>query len=377
MMDNGIVLVVVDNTTAGYWLTLGTTVLNTIVDPAFYGATRAQYINGFFAFNRPNTNQFYLSPPFWDGIVAFDGTYIASKTGGPDKIISISVVHNELWLVGALTSEVWYFSGAADFPLDRQPGVFVDHGMLLGWSLCEADEQTFFMGRDRQGQLVAFTGKNYQAERISNHGVEQLWQKYAVMNDIIAWTYQQNGHVFAVFVFPAADKTWVYDLATGEWHERVWTDGSGNEHRIRPNCYAFAYNLAIVGDWQNGKIYSWSLDAYTDAGSPIYRERGFPHLVEDGKRISYTKFQLDMEVGTPSGSPASQQVLLDWSDTRGASFGDTVPLALDFGTTGQYYQSPTVQRLGMARDRVFRVRWSFPYKTALQGAWITAERAET
>lgn len=374
-MDNGITLILVDGTEDGYYLELGTVILAPIVDDAFYGANRVQYLNGLFIFNRPDTNQFYVSPFYWNGIDPLDPLYIASKTGGPDKIISISVIHMELWLVGALTSEVWYYSGDADFPLARQPSVFVDHGMLLGWSLCEADEQNFFMGRDRQGQCMAFTGTNYQAQRISNHAIEAEWQNYAVVSDIIGFTYQQNGHTFVVFIFPSADKTWVYDMSTGQWHERGWTDAEGAHHRIRPNCYTFAFNRCIVGDWENGKIYAYDPNVYTDDGDLIYRERGFPHLVDDGVRIAYTKFQVDMQCGSFAGSPVSPDILLDWSDDRGASYGDVVTMSL--GTTGQYNQSPTVQRLGYARDRVFRLRWSFPYKTALQGAWITAEKAET
>lgn len=377
MMDNGTTLVVVDGTANGYWLTLGTTVLNAIVDAAFYGANFVCYLDGYFIFNRPNTNQFYISPPFWNGVDPFDPLDIAAKIGGPDPIIAIAVVHRNLWLVGQLTTEVWYNGGGADFPFERQPGVFVDHGMLRGYSIAVADESIIWLGRDRQGQTVVFQNQDYAAVRISNHALENEMQQYAVVNDAIAFTYQQEGHTFYVLTFPTADKTWVYDLATQEWHERTWTDGDGVEHRIRPNCGAAAYNVIIVGDHENGKLYEYDLETYTDDGDPIVRRRGFPHLVKDGKRVSYLKFQADVQVGAFGGSPASQQMLLRWSDTRGATWGDTVPLALDFGTTGEYYQSPTVQRLGYARDRVFELYWSFPYPTALQGAWIEFEISET
>lgn len=377
MSDNGLVVVLVDGTTNGYWWNLTLGAVTPIVDPAFYGADRVCFLDGFFVFNRPLTNQFYLSPPYWNSGTPFDATYIASKTGGPDRIVSLGVIRGEVWLIGALTTEVWFNAGGADFPFQRQPGVFIDHGMLRGWTVAETDVEMFWLGRDRQGRCVVFMGREYQAVRVSNHALENEMQSYEVVNDAIGFTYQQNGHTFYFLTFPTADKTWVYDISTEQWHERTWTDGDGVEHRHRANCYAFANNVCVVGDWQNGKIYRWGTDVYDDDGSPIVRRRGFPHLVKDGNRISYSKFQVDMEVGAVTGSPASQQLMLRWSDTRGADWSDTVAMALDFGTTGQYYQSPTIQRLGMARDRVFELYWSFPYKTALNGAWIETEAAET
>jgi hypothetical protein len=379
MSDNGIVGVLVDGTASGYTWAIGSLILTAIADPSFYGANRVCFLDGFFIFNRPGTNQFYLSPPFWDGVSAFNGTYIASKTGGPDQIISIAVVHGNLWLIGQLTTEVWFNAGAADFPFQRQPGVFIEHGMLRGWTVAETDVEVIWLGRDRQGQCVVFMGRDYQAVRISNHALEASLQSYVVVNDAIGFAYQQDGHTFYVLIFPTADRTWVYDLSTEQWHERTWTDpATGLEHRHRANCFAFAYNITIVGDWQNGRIYWWNLDQYTDAGDPIVRRRGFPHMVKDGKRISYSQFILDMEVGTPlTVAPPGPDVMVRWSDTRGASWGDTVPINMGFGGSGEYYRSLSIRRLGMARDRVFEVYWSFPYKTALNGAWVEIEKAET
>ncbi len=84
-----------------------------------------------------------------------------------------------------------------------------------------------------------------------------------------------------------------------------------------------------------------------------------------------------MQVGTPNELQDidNPEVLLDWSDTGGADWGNVVPMA--FSRTGQYLRQMNVSRLGMARDRVFRLKWSFPYKTSLQGPWIQVTGAET
>ncbi len=68
-------------------------------------------------------------------------------------------------------------------------------------------------------------------------------------------------------------------------------------------------------------------------------------------------------------------VSLDWSDDRGHSFSN--PVSQSMGRTGEYLVSLQWQRLGLARDRVFRISWSSPTRTVLQGAWVDAHPADS
>lgn len=80
---------------------------------------------------------------------------------------------------------------------------------------------------------------------------------------------------------------------------------------------------------------------------------------------------MDNVLVTHTTPPAlSDQVFLEWSDDRGHSFGSPVGLPL---VRGEYIEMLRWQRLGYARDRVFRISWSAPIPTALQGAWIDVE----
>jgi hypothetical protein len=44
------------------------------------------------------------------------------------------------------------------------------------------------------------------------------------------------------------------------------------------------------------------------------------------------------------------------------------------GRGGEYDTSIVWWRLGMARDRVFELSWSAPIRTALNGAFVEAEK---
>ena len=378
MSDNGVTGILVDGTDQGYWWAVGNSpTLTPIVDAAFYATDFVVYLDGFFIFNRRGTNQFFVSPSFWNGTDPLDPLDIAAKIGGPDQIIAIASIHRELWIIGQLTSEVWFNAGGLDFPFERLPGVFLDHGMLRGYTLAQADVSLFWLSRDRQGQMMVFQSREYGAQRISTHALEYEMRNYEDVTDAIGFCYQQEGHTFYVLTFPQADATWVYDISTQLWHRRAWMDENGVLHRHRANCAVNVYNMVVCGDHTNGKLYKWDLDAYTDDGDPIRRVRSLPHIVNDGKRVSYNQFALDMQVGQVPELQDSEdpEVLLRWSDTGGADWSNTV--TLPYSRTGAYLAQLNARRLGYARDRVFEVSWSFPYKTALQGPWVDVTPAET
>lgn len=301
---------------------------------------------------------------------AFDPLDIAGKTGSADALATVAVVHGELWLIGLLTSEIWADVGATDFAFQRIDGAFIDHGCAAPYSLAQQDISLFWLSQDRQGEAVILQTIGYSVKRISTHAIEQEIQGYSIISDAIGYCHQIDGHAFYVLTFPTANKTWVYELATGQWHERASIDGNGQLIRHRGNAFAFAYGVNLVGDYQNGSLYAYDANYFLDGEQPIPRIRTFPHLINDGNRVEYIRFVADMEVGQGLGelSDAPPMISLRWSDTRGATFGN--PVMQSMGATGQAYVSPQWRKLGTARDRIFELSWSAPVKTALNSAFV-------
>lgn len=309
---------------------------------------------------------------------AFDPLDIAAKTGYADPIVTLAVMHREIWLIGRYTTEVWYDTGASDFTFGIMPGVFIEHGCVAKYSLAKQDLSLFWLSQDLQGQCIVVQGAAYQAHRISTHAIEAAIQAYATVSDAIGFTYQEGGHVFYQLTFPTANATWDYDVTTELWHQRASMDpANGALNRHRANCAAFAYGLNLIGDYQNGTLYTLDQNNYTENGIPMPRIRSFPHIQDENRRIHYRSFIADMEVGTLPNSVTGNppRLSLRWSDDRGASWGSAVEQSL--GSGGQYLTSIKWNRLGMARDRVFELSWSAATKTALNGAYIDARASET
>src|SRR6185436_2254627 len=167
-------------------------------------------------------------------------------------------------------------------------------------------------------------------------------------------------------------KGWMYDLKSKQWNEWNWCDANGNLLRPRAVCCMFAYGVILVGDWENGKLLRLSLDIANDEDSPIVRIRTFPHLTDNNDKISYSSFEADMEVGTITDD-TDPQVSLSWSDDKGVTYGNPVDQSL--GEIGNYLAVPSWNRLGQARDRVFKLQWSGDCVTALNGGFINPRKS--
>lgn len=399
MQDNGTDMLIGDGSANSYAVALGSRIFSSSPIADYFGASRLAALDTYLIGKMPGAATFFASD---SGGITFDPLWVANKVGYPDPLVTLAVAGREIWLIGSVTTEVWFNSGAADFPFQRMEGPFVQHGTAAPNSVCQIGDAVFWLSTDRNGGNVALIGKEYNATAISTMALHAEWTSYSDTSDAWTWAYQQEGHQFFVITFPSADKTWCYDISTGLWHRRAWTDGEGVEHRHRAACGTFAYGANVVGDWETGTLYRLDQDADTDAGDPIVRRRGFPHMVNDGDRLVYSKFIADIEVGrsegTSAGSPVaillgspglgfggilsspsqpdtSPKIYLRWSDDRGASWGN--PVARSMGATGQFLTSVQWTRLGMARDRVFELFWSAPLKTALQGAFVTARKSGT
>jgi hypothetical protein len=369
MIDNTLTLVVVDGTPGGgYTVDLTTHSFSKINDAAFYGSPRVSILDDFLIFNQPGTRQFYISGAL---ALTFDPLDIASKNGAPDKLVASAVVNHTIWLFGERSAEVWYNTGDADFVFGRYPGVFIQQGCVSAASVATIDTVIFWLSDGADGDGMIFRNNQMTAQRISTHAIETEIKSYPRIDDAIGFCYQSEGHAFYVLTFPAADKTWTYDIATGQWHERLWLDSSGQLHRHRGNCFAQWNRMQLVGDWETGDLYELTSDAFDDAGNAMLHVRSWPALSNEKEQVFLDRFALDMEVGEIPVDQDEPQVRLRWSDTRGRTWGTQISRGL--GARGEFHRLVDFNRCGRSRERVFEASWSANVKTALNGAYVNPE----
>ena len=370
MADNGTQLFVAANG-PGHIYNNTTNVFQQITDPDYPGAVTVGYLDGYFVFNEPNSQKIWITSLF-DG-TSVDPLDFASAEGSPDGVVGIIIDHREVWVYGTNSVEVWYDAGTQDFPLQRIQGAFNEIGCISAYTIAKMDNGIFWLGADARGQGIVYRANGYTGQRISTHAVEWHIQQYGNLTDSLAYTYQQDGHSFYVLIFPSANTTWVYDVATGAWHERAgWKNGEFTRHRS--NCQMAFNNKIIVGDYDNGNIYAFDLDTYADNGQIqkwLRTWRALPTGQNNLKRTAHHAMQIDMEsgVGLNSGQGSDPEVMLRWSDDGGHTWSNYHTSSV--GKIGQYYRRVWFRRLGMTlklRDRVYELSMTDPVKTAIMGA---------
>ena len=368
--DNGTQIFIACNP-EGFIYNSTTEVFAQITDPDFPGAVKVGYLDGYFVFNEPNSARVWVTS-LLDGL-SVDPLDFASAEGDPDGLVSLIVDHREAWLFGTNSIEVWYDAGLPDFPLQRIQGAFNEIGCEAPYSVAKLDNGLFWLGSDARGRGIVYRANGYTGQRISTHAIEWQIQQYGNLSDAIGYTYQQDGHAFYVLIFPSAQTTWVYDVATQAWHERAgWSNGNFVRHRS--NCQVAYNNQVIVGDFENGNIYAFDLDDYSDNGDIqkwLRSWRALPSGTNNLKRTAHHSLQVDCEsgVGTNTGQGSNPQMMLRWSDDGGHTWSNEHWTSV--GKIGEYYRRVIWRRLGMTlklRDRVYEISGTDPVKLAIMDA---------
>lgn len=370
--DNGTQVCLVDGP-YGYIYTEPTQAFGQITDPDFLGSNRVVYLDGYFCFAQPDTQRFYISA-LLEG-ADYDSLDFASAEAYPDNLVSLGTNQRELWLFGEATTEIWYDAGLADFPFIRVQGAILEVGCEAPQSVASVDGELAWLGQTENGGGIVYRLNGYQFERISTHAVETALSSI-YRSDAVAFGYQQQGHPFYVLSFPTAQQTWVYDFSTQLWHERASRHEDGSLRAWRARYGTYWRGLSLGGNADTGVIYSIDLDYYTEDGAVIPRIRTSPHY--SGQELAwhkYLQFQLDMETGQgldegiePGTTP---QVMLQWSDDGGFTWSHEYWVTS--GALGNYRARARWNRLGQARDRIFRVTMTDPVKVAFIGATMLTQ----
>ena len=377
-----------------------------ITDPDFPGAVTVAYLDGYFVFNEPVSQRIWVTQ-LLDG-TSIDPLDFASAEGSPDGLVAVNVDHREAWLFGTDSVEVWYDAGLADFPLTRIQGAFNEIGCVAAFSIAKLDNSLFWLGTDARGQGIVYKANGYTGQRVSTHAVEYAIAQYGNISDALAYTYQQEGHAFYVLTFPSANATWVYDAATQAWHVRAGLV-NGEFTRHRSNCQCNFLGNTVVGDFENGNIYTFDLDVYADNNQPqkwLRSWRALPTGQNNLNRSAHHSLQLDAETGvglnglttgeniyltTEAGDPLitessefilsaigalpvePPQAMLRWSDDGGHTWSSEHWTSM--GRIGEFGHRTIWRRLGMTlklRDRVYEVSGTDPVKLAIVGAELHA-----
>jgi hypothetical protein len=367
-----------------YVLTLATNGFAAVNMGQFVGSvSQIGYADGYFIVTIAGTNTFQVSN--LNDATTWSGLNIAAVSLFPDNITSFISDHRELWFYSGKKTVVYYNAGAGFPPFIPVQGAFIENGSGAAFATAQLDNSVFWLDQDERGSMIARRANGYSPSRISTFATEFAWQNYPVNNDAVGYAYQDQGHTFWVVRFPAANATWVYDVATGLWHKRgYWNTNTGLYSAHHSTCHTFNFFEHLVGDWSSGQVYQQSINTFTDAGvpgagtNPLRWLRRSPTVHRENEFIYYHKIEFDVEVGLGpqpplldgDGQPRDPQIMLRWSDNGAKTWSNTY--LLNCGQAGKYNARATKRALGRARRRVWEASGTDPIPWRIANAYLTA-----
>lgn len=363
MANNGQYLVIVVPGVRAYAFNNADSTLNVIEDADFITADTVSFKDGYFIFTASDGSVFFVSnlnDPF-----AYSALDFGSANVRPDKIVATHVNHNELFVCGDETIELFANIGGDAFPFQRVEGGNIQKGVYAKHSLVDFDGSFVFIGGE-PNELAAVWRAG--VEKISTSAIDNAIQKFSKeeISNAYAMTYAYGGNFFVAFTIESmtqTSKTFVYDATTsalsGErvWHERE--SGIGDKWRV--TSIVNAYGKLLTGDSVDGRIGQMQRDVHSEYGDNIFRERVSKPFQKAQLPAFAGEFRLKMESGT-GDITTEPQVEMSYSDDGGRSWSNG--FWRTYGKEGDREKVPEWRRQGrVPRDRVLRFRASAKVKT--------------
>jgi hypothetical protein len=214
------------------------------------------------------SNQFNVSAP--EDYLTWDGLDFA-RVQTNDPLVSMLSANDLVYLLGGQTGQIWYPSGDT-FPFAPVQGGSIETGTAAAFGpvvIGSAPNATVvFPSRSKDGMGLMYALNGYSPQVISSFAVSTALQAQPRLDNMVSWSYQENGHTYALFYLPTNDTTWVFDKDAPngmQWAERgIWDSARLRWTPHIGRCHCFAFGKHLVGARNTGTIYEMSQSFYTD-----------------------------------------------------------------------------------------------------------------
>lgn len=245
--------------------------------------THVAFLDRYLIANDGGTGNFYYSdvnaPTTWSG-------YYNEAEAQPDLIKALTVANREIHVLGSKSLEIFYNDGTS--PFSRLAQGFVQRGTIAPYSLAYCVSQDALCWLDEYRQIVASSGRTPVPLSLT---MTKYIQGFSTVTDAIGDYVELAGRPYYVLNFPTEGKTLAFDFTSKNWYEwGAWNSGTASYDAFRGNCYAYApdWNLTLVGDRANGKIYKFDSTVYQDnAGTlrSVVRTAHYNHNTEAKRKF--------------------------------------------------------------------------------------------
>lgn len=296
-----------------------------------------------------------------------DGLNYATAEATPGEVLAVKAHKQYVYILCDSHIEPWFNSGTGSPPYDRVNGGILQIGLAARYSVSSDENFIYFLDSNRVPRRLS----GIAAQSIGNPGLANEFRTYSTVSDAKGFCFSMQNDNFYLLTFPTANRTWLYQESINEW---VQLTGDVNDGRHRANSYAYCYDKHLVADYDNGQVYEWDFETYSDSGDYVNRERTTQPLHAElisgdlsAKSVFMSRLELVMEagVGLASGQGVTPQIMMQFSDDGGATWSSE--LWESCGVMGARYWRAQWFQLGSFNTRIFRFRMTDPVKCSWFG----------
>lgn len=381
MATNGINISIQDPEGNNYFFTPSSSTLEINTNAAFLSFGQAETVtfkDGFYVYTT-STIFFSSSAKTVNDGKNFNALDFADAEISPDKLIKGHNNHNQLYILGETTIEVFQTIATSGFPFQRIASAVIQKGCIAPNTVVDFDNGFLFMGGDVGEMPAIWKGVGSSFTKISTSSIDQLIHNETL--EVLAlsrsWVYAENGAYYAVFTIGSS--TYVYDatasalLGSPQWHQRQTGIGNGDSFFVwRALHGAFVFGEIQVGDDRSGKVGELDGTVFTEYGSAIERIATTKPFMDKMDYIFDYEMELFMETGVGNAASPDPQIRMDYSDNGSKTHSSEVSRSM--GKVGEFQKQVRWSRLGrIPISRSVRFKTTEPVKVNIYGLFGNAE----
>ena len=323
-------------TAGGKYYTWDGTTLSQPTAGAFTAFGSVSYIGGLTVLTELNGNRLQ-----WSDVrdpSTLDGLSFNRAAAFDDDILRGMAIGGSFFVFKEKSIEQFYQNGA-DLASISSSGI--EYGLKAYNLLSKTPNGAFFVSSENKVMLMAG-----QPQPISTRGVETALESATPTH---CFFYQDEGHDFCAIRFDDRP-SWVYDMATGFWHERSEGDITDAWSAVGSVRAFGAWHVALfAGDVV--KLERTNIDAT----GPLIRQITTKTIRMDGNRFKVTRLEVEGRVGY---SALGRDAIITLQISRDGGNTWTEPKPRSMGDVGNYNVRAVWRQLGQAREATARLTWA-------------------
>lgn len=319
----------------GVFTTDGATVSNQSGAPS--DADHVAFLDRYLLANDPGTGLVYWSdlndPTSWPAL------NFAEAERKPDHISAVHVQGRDLVLFGTRSIEFYYNDGSS--PFIRFEGGEVESGVSAPNSIQFVSEINSWFYLNENRHLIQM--QNRTPQKISNPYDDEI-QDLETTSDCVSNILRVGGRGWYVMNFRTANVTFVYDYQTQAWYKWGNWNAGKSQYDIFVG-YVMSYNndknIHLVGDINDGLIYSMKNTVYQDNGAEIrsnVRTGFINHGTQNSKKSKRVQFRLKRGIAK-DGSDTAGSIFIRFRDDNTGSFGNQLSISTGIGGDSAFNSS--------------------------------------